>query len=287
MKKTFNFWKIKNEHIKNLIIFILIILISFVSILTSSISIGIFNTVRFFIINPDLENLQDTAINLINTSNYWNLINEIIRVVLIIFLIKLLNRIFNKSKIGLKELGLHFDFKQLIYIILGIVLMSSMFLFSLFLDTGSQLISNNISVTFFQNSIVLLILIAFANAFWQEFIFRGYFQKRMIDTYGVISGILICAFLFTIIHGLARDINLIEILLGTILFTLVGLIYYLTNSIFFVTAIHATGNFFLRSFDNNELHIPEQEYRILIFGIILILLALVFRKKIFTDSKAK
>ena len=86
--------------------------------------------------------------------------------------------------------------------------------------------------------------------------------------------------MFTIIHGLARDINFVEILLGTILFTLVGEIYYLTNSIIFVTAIHSTGNFFLRSFENNELHIPEQEYRLLIFGVILTILVLIFRKKL-------
>ncbi len=287
MNKTVDFWRINNEHIKNLIFFIVIILISFVAILTSSIVLGLFNTVRFLITNPDLENLRDIATNLINTSNYWNLGNEILRGVLIIFLIKLINRKFNKSKISLKELGFHFKIGQLVYIIIGVVLMSLMFLLPLLIGAGSQVVSNNLSVTFSQNSIIMLILIAFANAFWQEVVFRGYFQKRLINTYGIIIGIVICAFLFTIIHGLARDINLIETLLGTVLFTLVGIIYYLTNSIIFVTAIHATGNFFLRSFGTNELQIPTQEHRLLIFGIILILLVLVFRKKLFLDSKTK
>ena len=181
MKKTFNFWKINNEHIKNLIIFIVVILISFIAILTSSISLGVFNTIRLYITNPDLENIRDIATNLINTSNYWNLTNEILRGVLIIILIKFINRKFNKSKIGLNKLGLQFDFKQLIYIVLGIILMTSMFLFSLFIDAGSQTVSNNLSVTFSQNSLVLLMLIAFANAFWQEIVFRGFFQKRLIN----------------------------------------------------------------------------------------------------------
>lgn len=284
MKKNVDFWNIKNENIKNLIFFIVIVLISFVAILTSSLTLGLFNTVRFLITNPDLENLRDTAINLVNTSNLWNLINEVLRGILIILLIKFINRKFNKSNISLKELGLHFDFKQFVYIIFGIVLMGSMFLFSLFLDAGSQLVSDNLAVTFSQNSIVMLILIAFANAFWQEVVFRGYFQKRLINSYGIIIGIVLCAFLFTIIHGLVRDINLIEILLGTILFTLVGVIYYLTNSIVLVTAIHATGNFFLRSFGNNELQIPEQEYRLIIFGIVLMLLILMFRKNLFRNG---
>lgn len=162
--------------------------------------------------------------------------------------------------------------------------MGLMFLFSLLFDGGSQMVSNNLDITFSQNSIVLLILIALANAFWQEVVFRGYFQKRLIKTYGIIAGIIICSFLFTIIHGLARDINLIEILLGTVLFSLVGVIYYLTNSIVFVTAIHATGNFFLRSFGSKELHIPEQEYRLMIFGLVFILIILAFRKRLFSNG---
>lgn len=279
MNKTVDFWNIKNEHIKNLIFLIAIVLISLVAILTSSIVLGLFNTVRLHITNPDLENLRDSAINLVTTSNLWNLINEVLRGILILILIKFINRKFNKSKISLNELGLHFKFKQLAYVIFGIVLMGAMFLFSLFLDSGSQIVSNNLDVTFSQNSIVLLILVAFANAFWQEVVFRGYFQKRLIRSYGIIAGIIICAFLFTIIHGLVRDINIIEILLGTVLFSLVGLIYYLTNSIVFVTAIHATGNFFLGSFGSNELHIPGQEYRLVIFGLVLVIILLVYRKK--------
>ena len=76
MNKTVDFWRIKNEHIKNLMFFIVIILISFVAILASSIALGLFNTVRFLITIPDLENLRDTAINLVNTSNFWNLIKD-------------------------------------------------------------------------------------------------------------------------------------------------------------------------------------------------------------------
>lgn len=280
MNRTVNFWNIKNEHLKNLIFFIAIVLISLTAILTSSIFVGLFNTIRLLITNPDIENLRNVATNLINTSDYWNLINEILRGVLIIILIKLANRKFNRSKISIKELGLYFDYKQLAFILLGIVLMSSMFAGSLFLDTDNQTLSDNLRITFSQNSILILILIAFFNAFWQEVIFRGYFQRRLIKTYGIIAGIVICAFLFTIIHGLARDINPTEILLGTILFTLVGVIFHLTNSIVIATAIHATGNFFLRSFGSNELYIPSQEYRLMIYGLVLTLIIIAFRKKL-------
>jgi len=279
INKTANFWNIENENLKNLIFFVAIILISFIAILTSSISLGLYNTVRFHIVNPDLENLRETATNLINTSNYWNLINEVLRGILIIILIKFINRKFNKSKIPLKELGIKFDLRQLVFLIIGVVLMSGMFLFSLFIDRGSQELLNSLNVAFFQNSILMLVLITLANAFWQEIVFRGFFQKRLVDTYGIFTGIVVCALLFTVIHGFVREIDYIEIIVGTVLFSLVGVIYYLTNSIVFVTAIHATGNFFLRSFSTNKLHIPEQEYRLLIFGVVLIIIMVVFKKK--------
>lgn len=136
------------------------------------------------------------------------------------------------------------------------------------------------NVTFSQEGIFLLILIAFANAFWQEVLFRGFFQKRMIHSYGVIAGVILCAFIFTILHGLARDINLLEIILGSILFTIVGLLFHFTQSLGLAIAMHATGNFFLRSFGTNELVIPSQEFRMIIFGMVLIIICIFFRKRL-------
>ncbi len=115
--KTVNFWNIENEHVKNLIFFFAIILISLFAILASSVLVGLVNTVRFLITNPEMKNLRDTVTNLINTSNAWSFINEVLRVILIIFLIKLINRIFNKSKMSLKELGFHIDIKQVAYLV--------------------------------------------------------------------------------------------------------------------------------------------------------------------------
>jgi len=287
MKKTIDFWNVKNENIKNLIIFIFVVLISVITILSSSIIIGLFNTLRFLITDPNIENLQDTVTNLITTSNNWNLINEILRGVFIIILIRFLSKIFNKSKITLKELGLNLNINQLGFFLIGIVLMAVMFLVSLLFDTGSLSVSNSIQVILSQNNIIILFIIALANAFWQEVVFRGYFQRRLINSYGIFYGILICAFLFTVIHGLARDINLMEILLGTVLFTLVGSIYQLTNSMVLATSIHATGNFLLISFHSNQLHIAEQEIRLLIYGITLLFLLWYFRKKLFTKNKTK
>ena len=52
--KTVNFWNIKNEHIKNLIFFVAILLITLIAIILSSMFTGLINVVRFLIINPEL-----------------------------------------------------------------------------------------------------------------------------------------------------------------------------------------------------------------------------------------
>ncbi len=161
-----------------------------------------------------------------------------------------------------------------------------MFFLSLFIDTDVKTVLNNLRAIHTQNSIIFLMLIVLANAFWQEVIFRGYFQKRLIDTYGVLSGIVICAFLFTVTHGLIQELNIVEIILGTVLFTLIGFIYYITDSIVFVTVIHATGNFFLRSFETSKLYIPKQEYRLLIYSIVLITFLIVYKNRIFMTKNS-
>ena len=283
--KTVNFWNIKNEHIKNLIFFVAILLITLIAIILSSMFTGLINVVRFLIINPELRSLRAIAFNQINISNIWNLVNEVLRGILIIILINLINRIFNKSKITLKGLGFHIEVKQAFYMLTGFTLMSAMFLFSLFINTDSDTVLNSLGITFSENGVFILILVALANAFWQEVVFRGYLQKRLIDTYGILAGIVLCAFLFGILHGLVREITLMEIILGTVLFTLVGVIYYLTNSIIFATAIHAAGNFFLRSLDTNGLYIPQQEYRLVVYSIVLIVVLVINKNKLFTNNK--
>ena len=71
-----------------------------------------------------------------------------------------------------------------------------------------------------------------------------------------------------------------DILWATILFTLVGLLSYFTQPLVLAIAMHATGNFFLRSFGTNELVIPGQEYRMIVYGVVLVVLLIVFRKKL-------
>ena len=69
VNKTYNFWKIDNEHFKNVIILLAVLFIAILAILGSSISVGLVNTLRLILTNPEIENLRDTAVNMINTSS--------------------------------------------------------------------------------------------------------------------------------------------------------------------------------------------------------------------------
>ena len=103
--KTFDFWRLKNEHLKNLIVFVFVLLATIVAVLASAISLGLSNTIRLSLFSPETENLRDTSVNLINTSNGWNLVNEVCRGILIVLLFMCLGRVFNKSKMSLADLG--------------------------------------------------------------------------------------------------------------------------------------------------------------------------------------
>lgn len=84
---------------------------------------------------------------------------------------------------------------------------------------------------------------AMLNSFWQELTFRGYLQTRFVQSYGAQIGIAVVAISFVLFHLLVRPLSHFEILAGSILFLLVGLLYHLTGSLYLVGALHGTLNY--------------------------------------------
>ncbi|MFB0522424.1 MAG: CPBP family intramembrane glutamic endopeptidase, partial [Candidatus Bathyarchaeia archaeon] len=65
---------------------------------------------------------------------------------------------------------------------------------------------------------------AMLNSFWQEIAFRGYLQTRFVESYGALVGIPVVALSFVLFHLLAGPLSPLEVLTGSILFLLVGLL---------------------------------------------------------------
>ena len=84
---------------------------------------------------------------------------------------------------------------------------------------------------------------AMLNSFWQEIAFRGYLQTRFVESYGAKIGIPVVAVSFVFLHLLFNPLSPLEVLTGSILFLLVGLLYHMTKSLYLVGALHGTLNY--------------------------------------------
>lgn len=90
---------------------------------------------------------------------------------------------------------------------------------------------------------VLFFVWAMLNGFWQELIFRGYLQTRVVEKFSPVVGILTVTIYFVLIHVIEEPLNLRWVLLGTILFILISLIFHHTKSLWLVGTIHAIINY--------------------------------------------
>lgn len=90
------------------------------------------------------------------------------------------------------------------------------------------------------NLIVLSIVLLLFVAFVEELLFRSMLQQRFIERCGVIPGILITSAIFGLMHaGLA---NFVEVLYAGIVGVLLGVSFYKTKSLIFVTVINGVSN---------------------------------------------
>jgi membrane protease YdiL (CAAX protease family) len=85
---------------------------------------------------------------------------------------------------------------------------------------------------------------AILNGFWQEIVFRGYLQTRMVEKYDPIVGIPAASIYFILIHFIDRELTVSWVIAGTLLAILISLIYHHTKSLFLVGAIHGSINYF-------------------------------------------
>ena len=103
-----------------------------------------------------------------------------------------------------------------------------------------------IEEVFTQNNVKFLMLFfvwAMLNGFWQELIFRGYLQTRVVEKINPIVGILTVIVYFVFIHFIDRTLTLRFVILTTLLFIIISLMFHDTKSLWLVGAIHGMINY--------------------------------------------
>ncbi len=160
-----------------------------------------------------------------------------------------------------------------ILMLTGIVVMTVIFFSAWGLASIWRAGVGDVTAAFARAGASQLIVLAFstlANAFWQEVVFRGYLQPRFQHNFGTLSGILLVSTLFAALHGLLEPVTIPELITGTILFSFVGWLYFITNSIWLATALHATANFYLILFSQGGFTLPPLLDRALVYLVALL-----------------
>ena len=147
------------------------------------------------------------------------------------------------------ELGLPRNFLSIKYFFIGLLLgaLFTVVTIAAGLIQGSiQFHPLKIEEVFTLSNVTFMVLFfiwTMLNGFWQELIFRGYLQPRVVEKFNPTAGILIVTVYFVLIHFIEEPLNLRWVLLGTLLFILISLIFHHTKSLWLVGAFHAIINF--------------------------------------------
>ena len=199
---------------------------------------------------------------------------------LIFLLVFLLITKIEKRKFQWSTLGLALSTKNFCFFVLGLLFG---FIFT-YITIGVGLILGLIQLKlvkpeyfFIPANVKFLIFFfiwAMLNGFWQELLFRGYLQTRVVGRFNATVGILTVTIYFVLIHFIDRQLTIPWILAGTLLFILISLMFYHTKSLYLVGAMHGMINYLDQVIEliGLEWISPVSVYRlkdIVILGVIL------------------
>ncbi|MDD3042308.1 MAG: CPBP family intramembrane metalloprotease [Methanosarcinaceae archaeon] len=143
------------------------------------------------------------------------------------------------QKMNRKELGLTFDKKLWLYISLAIPL-SFLLGYGEYSTIRTGYLIPDLSLL---NLLKLTVVMVFFVGFIEEILFRAMLQTRLSEAFGTLKGILLASFLFGIMHsGYGTPY---EILYTSFVGFIIGIIFYKTQSLPFVTILHGLVNVFL------------------------------------------
>jgi len=275
---------LRSGHLSNVLSLLLLLLGLVIAIVLGSLIAAAFSAVPLVISGSELPSFPDLANQAMET-DLWMTVAEVIRGIACLGLVALMMVRLDGNPFQLKDVGLVWRPNPALMVLAGLLVMSV-----LFLGAGGVAAVRGVEnggLTFWSgftqtgaSGLLVLAISTLANAFWQELAFRGYLQPRLQRSYGILPGILICSFVFGALHGLMRPLDMPELITGTILFSLVGWLYFVSGSIVLATALHATGNLYLTLFTETGVTLPPHLDRILVYSIGLTLALFLFRGKV-------
>ncbi|MHA2337463.1 MAG: CPBP family intramembrane glutamic endopeptidase [Candidatus Hodarchaeales archaeon] len=168
------------------------------------------------------------------------------------FLVFLLITKIEKSEFQWSALGLSLKTSSIIYFAIG----SFLGFMLIFITKGVGVIQGTIQFQplrleeiFTPVNIRFMLLFfvwAMLNGFWQEFVFRGYLQTRVVERYNATVGILVVTIYFVLVHFIDRQLTLLWVVAMILLFIIISMLFHHTKSLFLVGAMHGMINYFDR-----------------------------------------
>ncbi|MCK4847705.1 MAG: CPBP family intramembrane metalloprotease [Candidatus Heimdallarchaeota archaeon] len=147
------------------------------------------------------------------------------------------------------DLGLPLNSTSIKYFIIGLSLGALFTVITIIAGLIQGLIQFHplkIDVTFNLVNVKFMILFfvwAMLNGFWQELVFRGYLQTRVVEKFNPTVGILTVTIYFVLIHFIDQTLTLRWVILGTLLFIIISMMFHQTKSLWLVGGIHGMINY--------------------------------------------
>jgi membrane protease YdiL (CAAX protease family) len=183
------------------------------------------------------------GIGLLNDTTESQIVSGIMDLMAVAGLMYVLTTKLDRRDFSWAEIGLAWKPTVFIFFGGGVILGGVLELLSLGLGIAQGIVETPMTPSIAPVAVLTGATAAMLNSFWQEIAFRGYLQTRFVESYGAHIGIPVVAVSFVLFHLLAGPLSPLEVLTGSILFLLVGLLYHLTGSLYLVGALHGILNY--------------------------------------------
>ncbi|MFC0232846.1 CPBP family intramembrane glutamic endopeptidase [Vagococcus entomophilus] len=157
-------------------------------------------------------------------------------------LVLLVNRYYYKRSLSsLGITGKEFIYKYLSGLGIGLILLLSVYVVNFAIGSLSTSVNNQIIWL----EIFILFLAYVLQGFTEELLCRGFLMNLLSVKLGIWPAIIINSIIFTALHGMNNGITPLALINLTLAAMFFSLVFYLTNSLILVGAIHTAWNFLL------------------------------------------